>query len=172
MQEETKDIAAEPIAIRQAGSVADGLLAYITAQNASAATRWELGNRLMHDAERDMATRPAFELSLQIREVSNHADSQCKPKSDVIENATRFVFSCPEDKLLTKAAAYVTNHATVMLKIIVGHIVSSVDIGVGSFTYAIVNPVSLATEMGEGLTDDLKAVDNFYSLLKQQSRNA
>ena len=42
----------------------DGMLAYITDQNPSAALRWELGHRLIAETERDIQVRPAFELEL------------------------------------------------------------------------------------------------------------
>lgn len=167
MQEVTKDIAAEPISLRRTGSASEGLLAYITAQNASAAARWELGNRLMRDAERDMTVRPAFELVQQIREICHYAEGKNKPSLDTAENAIRFVNACPDNVLLLKSASYVTDHATVMLKIIVGDIVSSVDIGQDSYTFAIVNPDSLKTEMGEGSTSELNSFKSFYKILKR-----
>ena len=170
MQEEIKDMAAEPFPLRQMGSASDGLLAYITAQNTSAAARWELGNRLMHDAERDMTTRPAFELAQQIREICHYADRANKPNLDSTENAIRFVDACPDNSLLLKSASYITDHATVMLKMIVGNIVSSVDIGEDSYTFAIVNPETMETEMGEGSASDMKSIKSFYKDLKRLAR--
>ena len=54
----------EPIAVISKQSGLDGMLAYITDQNPSAALRWELGHRLIAETERDIQVRPAFELEL------------------------------------------------------------------------------------------------------------
>ena len=170
MQEETKDMVAEPVSLRQMKSASEGLFAYIAAQKTSAAARWELGNRLMREAERDMTVRPAFELVQQIREICQYAEGTDKPNPDTTENAVCFVDACPNNKLLLKAASYITDHATVMLKINVNHIVSSVDIGQDSFTFAIINPETLETEMGEGSTADLKSIKSFYETLKRMAK--
>ena len=171
MEEVDVAMASEPAATHLRASAFDGLLAYITAQHASAATRWELGNRLLRDAEHDMRVRPAFELTLQIKEVCGHATPQERPSLDAIENAISFVNARPSDSLLIKAGAYCSNHATVMLKLIVNNTVASVDIGSDSFSYAIVNPDTLNTEMGEGTMEEQDVVRQFYNLLNQQQQD-
>jgi hypothetical protein len=74
---------------------------------------------------------------------------------------------CKDPSLLSKASVYLTDHATVMLKIINGETTSSVDIGREEFTYAIVNTKTAYTRMGRGRTDDVKAMKQFFNLLRK-----
>ena len=159
--------AAEPVAVMRRQDSLDGMLAYITDQNVSAALRWELGHRLITDAEHDMQVRPAFELELQLREFQRQTDLDVKPDFDTFENAYVFVDVCKDPSLLSKASVYLTDHATVMLKIIIGETTSSVDIGREEFTYAIVNTKMVNTRMGRGHTDDVQAMKEFYNLLRK-----
>ena len=158
--------ASEPVAVKRRLDSLDGMLAYITGQNVSAALRWELGHRLIAEAEHDMKVRPAFELELQLRELQRQTVSDIKPDLDTFENAFHFVNACKDPSLLSKASVYLTDHATVMLKIIIGQTTSSVDIGRNEFTYAIVNTKTVATQMGRGCTDDMKAMNDFYNVLR------
>lgn len=70
-----------------------------------------------------------------------------------------------------KASVYLTDHATVMLKIILGETTSSVDIGREEFTYAIVNTKTANTRMGRGHTDDLKAMKDLSGIVEQVVKN-
>ena len=166
-QNENGQVVAEPVAVISRQSGLDGMLAYITDQNPSAALRWELGHRLIAEAERDMQVRPAFELELQLRELQRQSDLQVKPDLNTFENAYLFVDMCKDPSLLTKASVYLTDHATVMLKIIIGETTSSVDIGCEEFTYAIVNTKTVNSQMGRGYTDDVKAMKEFFNLLRK-----
>ena len=157
--------AAEPVAVMRRQDSLDGMLAYITDQNPSAALRWELGHRLIAEAERDMQVRPAFELELQLRELQRQSGVKVKPDLDTFENAFIFLNACKDSSLLSKASVYLTDHATVMLKIIIGKTTSSVDIGCDEYTYAIVNTETVATKMGRGRTDDMKSMKDFFKLL-------
>ena len=166
-QIENGQVVAEPIAAVSRQSGLDGMLAYITDQNPSAALRWELGHRLIAEAEHDMQVRPAFELELQLRELQRQSDLQVKPDLDTFENAFIFLNACKDSSLLSKASVYLTDHATVMLKIIIGTTTSSVDIGRDEYTYAIVNTETAATKMGRGRTDDMKSMKDFFNLLRK-----
>ena len=159
--------AAEPVAVMRRQDSLDGMLAYITDQNVSAALRWELGHRLITDAEHDMQVRPAFELELQLRELQRQTGIDVKPDLDTFDNAYLFVNVCKDPSLLSKASVYLTDHATVMLKIIIGETTSSVDIGREEFTYAVVNTKTANTRMGRGHTDDLKAMKEFFISLQK-----
>ena len=159
--------AAEPVAIMHRQDSLDGMLAYITDQNVSAALRWELGHRLITDAEHDMQVRPAFELELQLRELQRQTGIDVKPDLDTFDNAYLFVNVCKDPSLLSKASVYLTDHATVMLKIIIGETTSSVDIGREEFTYAIVSTKTANTRMGRGHTDDIKTMKEFFNLLRK-----
>ncbi len=158
--------AAEPVAVISRQSGLDGMLAYITNQNPSAALRWELGYRLIAEAEHDMQVRPAFELELQLRELQRQSDLQVKPDLDTFENAFIFLNACKDSSLLSKASVYLTDHATVMLKIIIGKTTSSVDIGCDEYTYAIVNTEKKKKKMGRGHTDDMKSMKDFFKALR------
>ena len=92
---------------------------------------------------------------------------QVKPDLNTFENAYLFVDMCKDPSLLTKASVYLTDHATVMLKIIIGETTSSVDIGREEFTYAIVNTKTVNSQMGRGYTDDVKAMKEFFNLLRK-----
>ena len=161
--------ASEPVAVRRNQDSLDGMLAYITDQKVSAALRWELGHRLIVEAEHDMQVRPAFELELQLRELQSQIVSEVKPDLDTFENAFLFVNACKDPSLLSKASVYLTDHATVMLKIIIGESTSSVDIGRNEFTYAIVNTKTVATEMGRGRTDDMKTISGIVQHIIKRS---
>ena len=163
MEDNKTTMAAEPVAAIRRHDSLDGMLAYITDQKVSAALRWELGHRLIVEAERDMQVRPAFELVLQLREFQRKTDTENKPDCDTFENAYLFVNACKDPALLSKASVYLTDHATVMLKIIIGEFTSSVDIGRNEFTYAIVNTKTATSKIGRGLTDDAKAIKSFYN---------
>ena len=78
-----------------------------------------------------------------------------------------FVNICKDPSLLSKASVYLTDHSTVMLKIIIGNTTSSVDIGREEFTYAIVNTKTAKTRMGRGHTDDIKTMKEFFNLLRK-----
>ena len=156
---------AEPVAVMRRQDSLDGMLAYITDQKVSAALRWELGHRLITDAEHDMQVRPAFELELQLRELQRQVGVDVKPDFDTFENAFIFINACKDSSLLSKASVYLTDHATVMLKIIIDKTTSSVDIGRDEFTYAVVNTETVATKMGRGRTDDMKSMKDFFKLL-------
>ena len=160
-------IAAEPMAVVRSHDSLDGMLAYITDQKVSAALRWELGHRLIVEAEHDMQVRPAFELELQLRELQRKTDFNNKPGFDIFENAYLFVNACKDSSLLSKASVYLTDHATVMLKIIIDETTSSVDIGRSEFSYAIVNTKTATSKIGRGLTDDMKAIQRFYKELRK-----
>ena len=162
MEDNKTTMAAEPVAAIRRHDSLDGMLAYITDQKVSAALRWELGHRLIVEAERDMQVRPAFELVLQLREFQRKTDIENKPDCDTFENAYLFVNACKDPALLSKASVYLTDHATVMLKIIIGEFTSSVDIGRNEFTYAIVNTKTATSKIGRGLIDDAKAIKSFY----------
>ena len=166
-QIENGQVVAEPIAAVSRQSGLDGMLAYITDQHPSAALRWELGHRLIAEAEHDMQVRPAFELELQLRELQHQTDLQVKPDLDTFENAFIFLNACKDSSLLSKASVYLTDHATVMLKIIIGKTTSSVDIGCDEYTYAIVNTETVATKMGRGRTDDMKSMKDFFKALRK-----
>ncbi len=159
--------AAEPVAVSTRHDCVDGMLAYISDQNVSAAMRWELGHRLIADAERDMQVRPAFELELQLRELQRQNDVKVKPDMETFDNAFLFVNACKDSSLLSKASVYLTDHATIMLKIINGDTTSSVDIGKTEFTYAIVDTAKVTTRMGRGLTDDVKVMKTFFKSLQK-----
>jgi hypothetical protein len=158
--------AAEPVAVMRRQDSLDGMLAYITDQKVSAALRWELGHRLITDAEHDMQVRPAFELELQLRELQRQVGVDVKPDFDTFENAYLFLSVCKDPSLLSKASVYLTDHATVMLKIIIGETTSSVDIGREEFTYAIVNTKTAKTRMGRGLSDDEKTMKEFIQVMQ------
>ena len=85
--------------------------------------------------------------------------------ADTFDNAFLFVGRCPNSVLLTKASLYITDHATVMLKVIIDDTTSSVDIGNMEFTYAIINKKNSSTKMGKGNCSDHKDIMAFYSLL-------
>jgi hypothetical protein len=160
-------VVAEPVSVISRQSGLDGMLAYITDQNPSAALRWELGHRLIAEAEHDMQVRPTFELELQLRELQRQSDLQVKPDMDTFENAYIFLNACNDSSLLSRASVYLTDHATVMLKIIIGKSTSSVDIGRDEYTYAIVNTETVATKMGRGRTDDMKSMKDFFKALRK-----
>lgn len=164
--DEEPTVAAEPVAAVPRNGSLDGMLAYITDQNVSAALRWELGHRLIADAEHDMQVRPVFELERYLRELYNQIDNPSKPSLNIIDHAFAFVNACTETSLLSKAAVYQTDHATIMFKIVLGSVTSSVDIGETHFTYAIVNSLNALTKMGEGKADDVESIKNFYRQLK------
>lgn len=90
-----------------------------------------------------------------------------KPGFEIFENAYLFVNACKDSSLLSKASVYLTDHATVMLKIIIGESTSSVDIGRNEFSYAIVNMKTTTSKIGRGFTDDLKAIQRFYKELRK-----
>ena len=119
----------------------------------------------------DMQVRPAFELELQLRELQRQAGIDVKPDFDTFENAYLFVNVCKDPSLLSKASVYLTDHATVMLKIIIAETTSSVDIGREEFTYAIVNTKTANTRMGRGHTDDLKAMKDLSGIVEQVVKN-
>ena len=119
----------------------------------------------------DMQVRPAFELELQLRELQRQAGIDVKPDFDTFENAYLFVNVCKDPSLLSKASVYLTDHATVMLKIIIAETTSSVDIGREEFTYAIVNTKTVNTRMGRGHTDDLKAMKDLSGIVEQVVKN-
>ena len=166
-QIENGQVVAEPIAAVSRQSGLDGMLAYITDQYPSAALRWELGHRLIAEAEHDMQVRPAFELELQLRELQHQTDLQVKPDLDTFENAFIFINACKDSFLLSKASVYLTDHATVMLKIIIGKTTSSVDIGCDEYTSTIVYTETVATKMGRGRTDDMKSMKDFFKALRK-----
>lgn len=143
---------AEPVAVIRRQDSLDGMLAYISDQNVSAALRWELGHRLITDAEHDMQVRPAFELELQLRELQRQEGVDVKPDLDTFENTYLFVKVCKDPSLL---------------KIIIGETTSSVDIGREEFTYAIVDTKTVNSKMGRGHTDDIKAMKEFFNLLRK-----
>lgn len=91
--------------------------------------------------------------------------------ADTFDNAFLFVGRCPNSVLLTKASVYITDHATVMLKVIIDDTTSSVDIGNMEFTYAIVNTKNVSTKMGKGSCCDLKAIKAFYNELLSNAGN-
>ena len=104
---------------------------------------------------------------MQLRELQRQTGIDVKPDFDTFENAYLFVNVCKDPSLLSKASVYLTDHATVMLKIIIGETTSSVDIGREEFTYAIVNTKTAKTRMGRGHTDDKKAMKVFFNLLRK-----
>lgn len=159
--------AAEPVAVMRRQDALDGMLAYITDLNVSAALRWELGHRLIAEAEHDMQVRPVFELERQLHELQQQADSENKPSWDTFDNAFLFINACQDAALLTKASVYLTDHATIMLKIILGETTSSVDIGQKEFTFAIVNTNTTSTKMGRGHADDQKSMKAFFKSLSR-----
>jgi hypothetical protein len=159
--------AAEPVAVMRRQDSLDGMLAFITDQNVSAALRWELGHRLIAEAEHDMQVRPAFELERQLHELQQQADPENKPSWETFDNAYLFINACQDEALLTKASVYLTDHATIMLKIILGETTSSVDIGQTEFTFAIVNTNTTSTNMGRGRTDDQKSMKAFFNSLSK-----
>jgi len=160
---------AEPVAARQQDTL-DGMLSYITDQNISAALRYELGHRLILEAEHDMQVRPVFELQKQIRELQRKTSFNPLPHRDTFDNAFAFVEACRDESLVSKASVYLTDHATVMLKLILNDITSSVDIGRSEFTYSIVNTATAYTKMGRGGIEDLKTVKEYYNQLKKQKK--
>lgn len=157
---------AEPVAVRPQ-DLLDGMLAYITDQNISAALRYELGHRLILGAEHDMQVRPVFELQRQIRELQRKTGLKARPHGDTFDNAFVFVDACRDESLISKASIYLTDHSTLMLKLILNDITSSVDIGKSEFTYSIVNTATTYTKMGRGTTDDVKSVKEYYNQLKK-----
>lgn len=157
-------VAAEPVATCRQDSLS-GMLAYITSKNVSAALRRELGHRLIAGADHDMRVRPVFELELQLRELQRRKDLELMPDRETFDNAYLLIDACSDATLLSKASVYLTKHATLMLKIITGNTTSSVDIGRQEFTYAIVNTKTVATKMGKGRPDDMKAIKDFYKSL-------
>ena len=90
-----------------------------------------------------------------------------RPHGETFDNAFVFVDTCRDESLVSKASAYLTDHATVMLKLVLDDITSSVDIGRSEFTYSIVNTVTAYTKMGRGNTDDLTSVNDYYNQLKK-----
>ena len=64
---------------------------------------------------------------------------------------------------LKKIAPYPTDHATVMLKWIVGKVVATVDAGKDRFTYAIIDTVTEEGLSGEGSFKGTKDIEKFYS---------
>ena len=116
-----------------------------------------------HTSNIDDNSMKAFELELQLRELQRQTDLDVKPDLDTFENAYVFVDVCKDPSLLSKASVYLTDHATVMLKIIIGETTSSVDIGREEFTYAIVNTKTVNTRMGRGHTDDVQAMKEFFT---------
>lgn len=165
-ENEASMLVSEPAVVTPRETSVDGMLAYITDKHVSAALRCELGHRLIAEAERDMVQRPTFELELHLRELYNQIDNPTKPSLNIIDNVFVFINTCKDTALLSKAAVYQTDHATVMLKIILGNITSSVDIGDARYTYAIVNSSNALTKMGEGKIDDVKSIKDFYRQLK------
>ena len=165
-EKEAPMLVSEPAVATLRENSVDGMLAYITDKHVSASLRRELGHRLIAEAERDMKVRPAFELELYLRELYSQNGDTSRLSVNILENAFNFVNACNDTTLLSKAAVYQTDHATIMLKIILGDITSSVDIGKSRFTYAIVNSLNASTAMGGGDIDDINLIKNFYRQLK------
>lgn len=107
-----------------------------------------------------------FNLKQQILKLQNESDSDYKPVDNVFQNAIAFVDCCNDSSLLLKASAYLTDHATVVLKVVLGTVTSSIDIGRTEFTYSIVNTMTIQTLMGRGRFEDQDSIHSFYSQLK------
>lgn len=157
------DVANEPIA----GSIAarnsvDGLMAYIMSVSPSVNTRRILGRRLLEEAERD-AEHQKYKVVSRIRELGAETDwpkgAFVKPSGYAVLNAISIIEGAPNTTFLEKIAPYPTDHATIMLKWIVGNVVATVDAGKDRFSYAIIDTITAEGHSGEGSfkgTNDIK----------------
>lgn len=167
-QTHTADVANEPIAgvVIAARNSVDGLMAYIMSVSPSVNTRQVLGRRLLEDAERD-AEHLKYKVENHIRELGAKTDWSegvlAKPSGFAVRNAISIIEGTPNATFLEKIAPYPTDHATVMLKWIVGSVVATVDAGKDRFTYAIIDTVTAEGLSGEGSFKGTKDIEKFYS---------
>lgn len=103
----------------------------------------------------------------QIREMGARTDWMegvlAKPSGFTVRNAISIIEGTPNTTFLEKIAPYPTDHATVMLKWIVGSVVATVDAGKDRFTYAIIDTVTAEGFSGEGSFKGTKDIEKFYS---------
>lgn len=166
-QTHTTDVANEPIAgVIAARNSVDGLMAYIMSVSPSVNTRRILGQRLLEEAKRD-AEHLKHKVENQIRELGARTDWPeeilVKPSGFAVRNAISIIEGTPNATFLEKIAPYPTDHATVMLKWIVGSVVATVDAGKDRFTYAIIDTVTAEGLSGEGSFKGSKDIEQFYS---------
>ena len=166
-QSNTTDAANEPVAgVIAARNSVDGLMAYIMSVSPSVNTRRILGRRLIEDAERD-AEHLKYKVENNIRELSARTDWPddvlAKPDGFAVRNAISIIEGAPNVIFLEKIAPYPTDHATVMLKCIVGSVAATVDAGKDRFTYAIIDTVTAKGLFGEGSFKGTKDIERFYS---------
>ena len=161
------DVANEPISGSMvARNSVDGLMAYIMSVSPSVNTRRLLGHRLLEEAERD-TEHQKYKVENRIREMGAGTDWPkgvlVKPSGFAVRNAISFIESTPNATFLERIAPYPTDHATVLLKWIVGNIVATVDAGKDRFSYAIIDTVTTEGLSGEGSFKGTKDIEKFYS---------
>ena len=164
-QNHIADVASEPVGVVAERNSVDGLMAYILSMSPSIMTRRVLGRRLIDEADREVE-RLKYKIESQIRELGSRQElligELVKPSGYAVRNAIDIIEAAPNTSFLERVSAYPTDHATVMLKWIVGNIVASVDAGKEKFTYAIIDKNSATGISGEGVLKSKGDVENFY----------
>jgi hypothetical protein len=168
-QTQTANIASEPMGGLLAKNSVDGLMAYIMSVSPSVTTRRILGRRLLEEADRD-ADYLKHKAESQIREMASRCEwndsSVKKPSGHAVRNAIDMIEHTPNVTFLEKVASYPTDHATVMLKWVVGKVVASVDAGNDRFSFAILNTSTAESTSGEGTFMGSKDIDFFFRQLQ------
>lgn len=171
MEERTHEpgIASEPVGGTLAKNSVDGLMAYIMSVSPSVTTRRILGRRLLEEADRD-ADYLKRKAESRIREIASQRewnDSGIKkPSGHAVRNAIDMIEHTPNVVFLEKVASYPTDHATIMLKWVVGKVVASVDAGNDRFSFAILNTSTAESTSGEGTFAGSKDIDSFFRQLQ------
>ncbi len=159
----------EPIGGVMARNSVDGLMAYIMSVSPSLTTRRMLGRRLLEEADRDTEYLKYKAVS-QIREMASHHswedDILKKPTGYAVRNAINVIELTPNVTFLEKVSSYPTDHATVLLKWVVGKVVASIDAGTDRFSYAILNTSTAESTSGEGTFEGNKDIELFYGKLQ------
>ena len=168
-QKQIANTACKPIGGVLAKNSVDGLMAYIMSVSPSVTTRRILGRRLLEEADRD-ADYLKYKAESRIREMASRHEwndsGVKKPSGHAVRNAIDMIEHTPNVAFLEKVASYPTDHATVMLKWVVGKIVASVDAGNDRFSLAILNTSTAESTSGEGTFVGSKDIDFFFRQLQ------
>ena len=164
-----EDIACEPIGSVLANNSVDGLMAYIMSVSPSVTTRKILGRRLLDEADKEVEYL-RYKIENQIREMASQHGFEHggvkKPSGYAVRNAINMIECTQNVFFLEKVASYPTDHATVMLKWVVGKVVASVDAGNDRFSFAILNTSTAESTSGEGSFEGDKDIEHFFKQLQ------
>ena len=163
------DKVCEPIVGVLARNSVDGHMACIMSVSPSVTTRRMLGRRLLEAADKDTEYLK-YKAESQIREKASQKGWEDgmikKPSGYAVRNAINMIEYTPNVAFLEKVSSYPTDHATVMLKWVVGKVVASVDAGTDRFSFAILNTSTAECTSGEGSFEGNKDIDFFYRKLQ------